>query len=133
MTRIDWWISTRDTILFLIYLGTLSYIIMGNEIEKYAVYVLILLYINHVILMKFNHQYEVAIKKGLASFLEVKELHKIANKNIDHFHYNLETRFPCIEVLNKIEFKQEGDILIFENVSKFMSKSMNTGGQFMAR
>jgi len=29
-TRIDWWISTRDTLLFLIYLCLMSYFLVGN-------------------------------------------------------------------------------------------------------
>jgi hypothetical protein len=64
--------------------------------------------------MKANHAYEVALKRGVASYFEVKTLKKIANENIKHFHYNLDTRFPSIEVLNLIPFKQEGDLIIFD-------------------
>ena len=62
-TRIDWWISTRDSILFIIYLCVQSYFLIGNEIDNYAIYVLIVIYIIHVILMKMNHPVEVMIKR----------------------------------------------------------------------
>jgi len=88
---------------------------IGNEIEAYAVYILLVIYFIHVVLMKMNHAYEVALKKAVASFLEVRELNRLATKTISHFHLNLDSKFPSIEVLNKISFKQEGDILIFEN------------------
>jgi hypothetical protein len=80
-----------------------------------AIYILIILYIFHVVLMKFNYSYEVWLKKTFASLLEVKELKKLANQDITHFHFNLDTRTPSIEILNRIDFRQEGDILIFEN------------------
>lgn len=107
----------------------MSYFMWGNQIDNYAIYVLIFVYIFHVMLMKYNHAYEVALKKGVANFLEVRELKRLANKDITHFHYNLDSRFPCIEVLNLIKFKQEGDVFIFENMND--NKSM--GGQFVAR
>lgn len=125
----------RDSTLFLIYLGIMSYFLMGNVIENYAIYCLIVIYIIHVVLMKMNHTYEVALKKGVASFLEVKELSRMANEDIGHFHYNLDTRAPCIEVLNKINFRQEGDILIFENnaAQQKAAQGQLGIGQFMAR
>jgi len=36
--------------------------------------------------MKFNRIYEVAIKKSVARTLEIRELNKIADKEINHFH-----------------------------------------------
>lgn len=79
--------------------------------------------------MKNNHSYEVSLKKTFASILEVRELNRLANDTVNdgmhHFHYNLDTRFPCIEMLNKINFRQEGDILIFENL---MNKNTAPGG-----
>ena len=104
----------RDSILFLIYLSIMSYFLIGNVIPNYAIYCLIGIYILHVTLMKMNHTVEVALKKSFAGILEVKELKRLAIEDIGHFHYNLETRHPCIEVLNKIQFKQEGDIIVFE-------------------
>lgn len=133
-TRIDWWISIRDSTLFIIYLGVMSAFMYGNDINDIQIYILIVLYIFHVILMKNNHSYEVALKKTFASMLEVRELNRLANDDdnngMQHFHYNLDTRFPCIEMLNKINFRQEGDILIFENM---VNKNTAPGGQFMAR
>lgn len=72
--------------------------------------------------MKFNHSYEFAIKKSVAKIFEIKELKRLADENIAHFHNNLDSRTPCIELLNKINFKQEGEIIIFENSSNKMSK-----------
>ena len=34
-TRIDWWISTRDSILFILYLTIMSFFMSGNVIEDY--------------------------------------------------------------------------------------------------
>ena len=101
-TRIDWWISTRDAILFIFYLALMSFFMSGNQIENYAIYTLLLIYIIHVVIMKMNHTYEVALKKNVANALEVDELNRLANEDITHFHYNLEARTPPIEVLNKI-------------------------------
>jgi hypothetical protein len=128
-TRIDWWISIRDSILFIIYLSVMSAFMAGNTIEDFAIYILIVIYLFHVILMKNNHSYEVSLKKSFASLLEVRELNRLANDTendgMQHFHYNLDTRFPCIEMLNKINFRQEGDILIFENL---LNKNSAPGG-----
>lgn len=133
-TRIDWWISIRDSTLFIIYLSVMSVFMIDNDINDIQIYILIILYILHIVLMKNNHTYEVALKKTFASMLEVRELNRLANDDdnngMQHFHYNLDTRFPCIEMLNKINFRQEGDILIFENM---VNKNTAPGGQFMAR
>lgn len=98
---------------------------IGNRIEDYAIYSLVAIYFLHVFLMKMNHKIEVRIKKAVAGFLEVKELNRLAREDISHFHYNLDSRTPCIEILNKINFKQEGDVLIFDNNS---SPSKATAG-----
>lgn len=83
--------------------------------------------------MKYNHTYEVALKRSVANFLEIMELNKLASENISHFHYNLDTRNVSIEILNQINFKQEGDVLIFEvNNSKDL-KDTASKGQFMAK
>lgn len=58
-TRIDWWISTRDTILFIIYLIIMSIFMQGNQIESYAIIILNVIYFIHVFLMKLNYSYEV--------------------------------------------------------------------------
>ena len=78
---------------------------IGNEIPSYAVWMLVVIYLIHVILMKLNHMYEVAIKKSLANAMEVNELKRIANEDISHFHYNLDSRQVCLEMLNKIKFR----------------------------
>jgi len=57
----------------------MSAFMQGEEIAPMAIYILILLYIFHVVLMKFNYSYEVWLKKTFASLLEVKELKKLAN------------------------------------------------------
>lgn len=117
--------------MFIGYLALMSYFMQGNKIDDYAIYTLLVIYIVHVILMKMNHSYEVALKKSVASFLEVRELNRLANENMSHFHYNLDTRNPSIEILNKINFRQEGEILIFEN--SYNKNSNGAGGQFMAK
>lgn len=81
-TRIDWWISTRDSLLFIVYLCVQSYFLFGNKIETYAIYVLLVIYVIHVILMKLNHPVEVMIKKSVANYFEVRELHRLADENI---------------------------------------------------
>lgn len=87
----------------------MSVFMIGNTIDDFSIYVLIVIYIFHVFLMKNNHSYEVSLKKSFASFLEVRELNRLANDTeydgMQHFHYNLDTRFPCIEMLNKINFR----------------------------
>lgn len=101
---------------------------MGNVIDDYAIYSLVIIYLFHVFLMKMNHSYEVALKKAVAGFLEIKELNRLAKEDISHFHYNLDSRTPCIEILNKINFKQEGDVLIFESTTSSPTKgSMGNG------
>jgi hypothetical protein len=52
---------------------------IGNTIDDFSIYVLIVIYIFHVFLMKNNHSYEVSLKKSFASFLEVRELNRLAN------------------------------------------------------
>mmetsp|Transcript_10168 Transcript_10168/g.17138 ORF Transcript_10168/g.17138 Transcript_10168/m.17138 type:complete len:343 (-) Transcript_10168:801-1829(-) len=109
----------------------MSYFMKDGTIDEYAVYVLLIIYLLHVVIMKMNHNYEVALKKAVASFLEVRELNRMAHENINHFHYNLDSRFPCIESLNLIKFKQEGDILIFENQNVQVARQMQ--GQFLGK
>lgn len=36
--------------------------------------------------MKYNHVYEVAIKKSVARSMEIKELKRMATKDINMFH-----------------------------------------------
>ena len=105
-TRIDWWISTRDTVLFVGYLIIMSIFLMKDptEVNLVQAVILIVVYIIHVVLMKFNHKYEVATKRAVANFLEVRELNNLALDSVSHFHYNLDTRTLPIEILNKINY-----------------------------
>ena len=54
-TRIDWWITSRDSVLYILYLSMQSYFLYGNDIQSWASYVLLAVYIIHVVLMKYNH------------------------------------------------------------------------------
>lgn len=85
-TRIDWWIITRDTIFIIIYLIVITVFLSQNDIVIWQAIILIVLYFVHIMLMKFNRIYEVAIKKSVARTLEIRELNKIADKEINHFH-----------------------------------------------
>ena len=61
-TLIDWWIITRETVFILFYLVVLTYCLYGNRVELGKAFLLFLLYIIHIVLMKFSAKYEVAIK-----------------------------------------------------------------------
>jgi len=54
-TRIDWWITSRDSVLYILYLSMQSYFLYGNDIQSWASYVLLAVYVIHVALMKYNH------------------------------------------------------------------------------
>lgn len=65
-TLIDWWIVSRETVFFLLYLGVISFILYGNQVQTSGAVILVLLYIAHILLMKYSSKYEVVIKKMLA-------------------------------------------------------------------
>lgn len=44
------------------------------------------LYFVHILLMKYNHIYEVAIKKSVARRLEISKLKKLAQEDVKQFH-----------------------------------------------
>ena len=88
------------------------------------------MYILHVIIMKTNHVYEVAIKRSVAIMMEVRELNYLASTDVHYFHMNLDTRWPAIETLNKINFRQEGDVLIFDLDNN--DSNLQTKGGFMS-
>ena len=69
------------------------------------------LYFVHILLMKFNTLYEVAIKKNVARGMEIKELTYVANTNIDHFHRNLNSRSITIEMLKILEVLRKANIV----------------------
>ena len=113
-TRVDWWIITRDTIFIILYLIVLTIFLIGNYVELYKAIVLLLLYFAHILLMKFNYLYEIAIKKSVARRMEIKELKRICNKDISHFHRNLNSRAITIEMLNRITYKVEDNVIVFD-------------------
>lgn len=65
-TLIDWWIVSRETAFFLLYLGIISLLLNGNQVELFGAVILLFLYIVHIFLMKYSSKYEVVIKKLLA-------------------------------------------------------------------
>lgn len=77
-TLIDWWIITRDTVFFLLYLIVLAFMLYGNNINQTKALILVVIYILHILLMKFSSKYEILIKHKLANTIEVSGLKKIA-------------------------------------------------------
>jgi hypothetical protein len=78
-TRIDWWVISRDTIFFVIYLIVITIFLSSNSITIMNALILFFLYIIHIFAMKFNSLYEVAIKKNVARFMEIKEFTRVAS------------------------------------------------------
>ena len=101
-TFIDWWIITRETVFILFYLSLISYFLYGNQVEMSSAAVLFVLYIVHIFLMKYSNKYEVALKKALANFMELKELSRIARTRdeIWRFHQSCKSKAVTIEMLN---------------------------------
>jgi len=85
-TRIDWWVITRDTIFFIIYLVIITIFLSSNSITITNAIILMLLYLIHIFAMKWNSLYEVAIKKNVARWMEIKELTRLAQTEIEFFH-----------------------------------------------
>lgn len=85
-TLIDWWIVSRETLFFLLYLAVMSLLLQGNRVELFGGMCLVLLYIAHIFLMKYSSKYEVIIKKWLANQMEARELNRIASKEICRYH-----------------------------------------------
>ena len=105
----------------------------GQTIENYQIYILLLIYTVHIFIMKMNLTFEVAIKRWVANLLEVHELNRLAADDIHHFHNNLDTRNISIELLNKIEYQQEGDVFIFNMDYLPNFKDNHSKGTFMAK
>jgi Ca2+/Na+ antiporter len=114
-TRIDWWVITRDTIFLVIYLVVITLQLASNNITITNALILVVLYAIHIILMKFNATYEVAIKKNVARSMEIKELTSMANSQIDVFHRNLNSRALTIETLKKLDYKVDDKYIVFED------------------
>lgn len=113
-TRIDWWVITRDTIFFVIYLVVITIQLSGNSITISNAFILLALYVVHILLMKYNSIYEVAIKKNVARLMEIRELTKLADTEIDYFHRNLNSRCLTIETLKKLDYKVQDKYIIFD-------------------
>lgn len=77
-TRIDWWVITRDTLFFIIYLVIITIFLSSNSITLTNAFILIAIYVVHIFAMKWNILYEVAIKKNVARMMEIRELTRIA-------------------------------------------------------
>lgn len=50
--------------------------------------VLFLLYLLHIVLMKYSNKYEVALKKGLANFMQLRELRAIGGPKQEMWRYH---------------------------------------------
>lgn len=114
-TRIDWWVITRDTIFFVVYLIVMTVFLSGDTISLTNAVILILLYIVHIFLMKYNVNYEVAIKKNVARSSEIIELTGLAKKNIDFYHQNLISRAVTIDALKSLDYKVENKYIVFDS------------------
>jgi Ca2+/Na+ antiporter len=128
-TLIDWWIVSRETVFFLIYLAIISLLLVGNEVQLYGAIILVVLYVLHIFLMKFSSKYEIVIKKLLAQQIEIRELNKMAGTlmtlpvhiesenqpQIFRFHQNIKTEAICIEQLNRMEFSIVNGFIVFTN------------------
>jgi len=114
-TLIDWWIITRETLFFLLYLILMAYFMYGNSINKTKAFILVGVYLIHIILVKFSSKYEILIKHKLANTLELRELDHIAKNNVQAFHRTLRTEAISIEMLNQINFKLVDGYIIFED------------------
>ena len=75
-TKVDWWIISRDSVFFFIYLAVLWACLLSNNITWWKALILLLLYLVHIILMKYNYLYEIAIKKVVTQKLELMELRR---------------------------------------------------------
>jgi len=87
----------------------------SNNITISNALILVILYMVHIMLMKFNSVYEVAIKKNVARSMEIKELTGMANTQIDVFHRNLNSRALTIETLKKLDYKVEDKYIVFDD------------------
>lgn len=86
-TLIDWWIVSRETAFFLLYLAIMTVLLQGNQVGLSGALILFLLYIVHIFLMKYSSKYELVIKKMLAQRMEIQELNRLANNGeIFRFH-----------------------------------------------
>jgi len=115
-TLVDWWIITRETVYLLLYLVIMSVFLYGNKVEMWKAQILFVLYILHIILMKYSSKYEVAIKTKLANKMEIQALKKLAAnpKTIHFFHMSPRTNAISIEMLNKVRYRLQDNYILFE-------------------
>lgn len=117
-TLIDWWIVSRETAFFLLYLAVMSVLLNGNQVDMSGAIVLFCMYILHILLMKYSSKYEVVIKKLLAQTLELRELNRMANnEEVYRFHQSLKSEALCIEQLNRMEFSVINGYIVFANTN----------------
>lgn len=99
----------------MIYLVVITLQLASNNITISNALILVILYAVHILMMKFNATYEVAIKKNVARSMEIKELTSMANSQIDVFHRNLNSRSLTIETLKKLDYKVDDKYIVFED------------------
>lgn len=99
----------------MIYLVVITLQLASNNITITNAIILVVLYVIHIFMMKFNSSYEVAIKKNVARSMEIKELTNMANTQIDVFHRNLNSRSLTIEALKKLDYKVDDKYIVFED------------------
>ena len=114
-TKVDWWIITRETIFFLAYAGVFAGLLMGNQIEIWKAFVLILCYVVHIGFMVFNYYYEVLIKKAVSRAITLRDKQARAIKDIDQFHQNDESKSCRItsDELATVELKIDGKYIVY--------------------
>lgn len=96
----------------------ISALLQGNKVELLGAMILFVLYIVHILLMKFSSKYEVVIKKLLAQNMEIKELNRLANNNqIYRFHQSMKSQALCIEQLNRMDFSVINGYIVFANTN----------------
>ena len=99
------------------YLLLMTYALSGNEVDITSSCILFIVYIVHILLMKYSSKYEVALKQMLANHLESKALKKIASNEMYRFHRNMKTEAISIEMLMKVKFNLKGEhneYMVFE-------------------
>lgn len=106
---------TRDTIFFIIHLITMTVFLSSNSITLTNAFILIAIYVVHIFAMKWNVLYEVAIKKNVARFMEVRELTKLAQTDIDFYHKVHNSRSLSIEILSKLDYNVENKHIVFDD------------------
>ena len=116
-TLVDWWIITRETIFLLMYLLVISVFLYGNSVSIWKAQILFILYMVHIILMKYSAKYEVIIKTWLANRMEIKALISLAKheETIHLFHMSPRTNAVSIEMLNKIDFRLVDNHIVFKD------------------